>query len=147
MKTKNQPVKVHSTISTAENKNDNMENTSTEKQSPKTPSNLVVLTGHLGKDPVVNEFDGGRKKAFFTMATNGLHYNKEGAQIEETAWHSLVAWGKLADTVQTFLRKGDKVSVTGRLNYHNYTDKSGVKKIFTEIIMNSLVVIPTKQAV
>lgn len=145
MKSKNQVSKVALTIKASEKKENNVQIVLEENESTKTPNNLVTLTGHLGNDPVVNEFDNGKKKAFFTMATAFNFKNKEGEKINQTDWHSLVAWGKLAETVQTFLHKGDKVSVTGRINYHNYTDKAGVKKIFTEIIMSTLKVIPTNQ--
>jgi single-strand DNA-binding protein len=136
MKTKNQPVKENKATTKMQ----------TEKSEQKTPRNLVILTGHLGKDPQVDEFEGGRKKAYFTMATNIPFTTNTGVEMQETHWHSLVAWGKLAEKVGTFLRKGDKVNITGRLNYREYTDRSGVKKNFTEIIMNSLQIIPKEQA-
>ncbi|MBC7865665.1 MAG: single-stranded DNA-binding protein [Bacteroidia bacterium] len=117
-----------------------------EKSETKTPANLVELTGHLGKDPIVSELDGGRKKAYFTMATNIPYTTAQGAEKEETHWHSLVAWGTLAEQVGQFLRKGDKVNITGRINNRAYTDKSGVKKTFTEIVMSSLQVYPKQQA-
>lgn len=138
MKAKNQTVK--------ENNNNNKAKTKmqTEAQTPekKSPRNLVVLTGHLGKDPQVDEFDGGRKKAYFTMATNIPFTTNKGVEMEETHWHSLVAWGKLAEQVGQYLRKGDKVNIRGRINYREYTDKAGIKKNFTEIVMNSLQILP-----
>lgn len=107
--------------------------------------NQVILTGFLGRDPKVEEYEGGRKKAFFTLATNQVFRDKTGQMQEETQWHSLVAWGKLADQAANFLRKGDKISVSGRINYRKYTDKNGAEKLFTEIIMQSLSILPKPQ--
>lgn len=109
------------------------------------PMNMVILTGNLGVDPTVQETKSGRKKAYFTMATNNTYTNKAGAQIEETMWHSLVAWGKLAEKIEGAIKKGDKISVTGRIHNRSYTDSNGASRLFTEIVLRSLEIIQPGQ--
>ena len=59
--------------------------------------NSVKLIGHLGKDPEVRTFESGKKKATFTIATTDSYQNQKGEKVQETQWHNLVMWGKLAD--------------------------------------------------
>ncbi len=138
MKTKNSPAKEKTTKVKSEVKSENKENSFKSM-------NQIILTGNLGSDPGVIETKNGKKKAFFTLATNNFYYGKDGDQKKEPLWHSLVAWGKLAEKIETSLKMGDKVSVTGRINNRSYTDRNGVNKVFTEIILRSLDVLKQKE--
>ncbi len=102
----------------------------------KTLKNYVQLIGNLGQDVELREFDNGRKKASFTIATNDFYTDKNGEKVEKTEWHNIGAWGKLADILTDHIGKGDQVLIQGKLTHRKYEDNSGQVKYFTEIIAN-----------
>jgi single-strand DNA-binding protein len=95
--------------------------------------NKVILLGHLGKDPEVQTFDGGRMLAKFTLATTETYKDKAGQKVEKTEWHNISMWGVQADIAQKYLRKGTPIYLEGKISTREY-EKDGVKKYFTEII-------------
>jgi single-strand DNA-binding protein len=103
-------------------------------------NNRVHLTGNLGGDPELKTFENGNKVAKFSMATNEEYTTKTGEKNTETQWHHVAAWGKLAEKVETQLKKGAFVSIEGRLSTRDYVDKDGVKKYTTEVVANDVVV-------
>ena len=106
--------------------------------------NSVKLIGRLGKDPEVKVLSNG-KKASFSMATSDFYKNQKGEKVEETQWHNIVIWGKLADIAEKFLKKGQEVAVEGKLVHRHYETDKGEKKYFTEINVNDLVMLGNKQ--
>ena len=103
--------------------------------------NHVKLIGHLGSDPEIKTLDSGRKVANFRIATNGYYKNAKGERVEETQWHSIVLWGKLAEIAEEHLEKGKKVAVEGKLTHRSYEAKDGEKRYVTEIICNELLML------
>ncbi|MCA1742022.1 MAG: single-stranded DNA-binding protein [Bacteroidales bacterium] len=103
--------------------------------------NKVQLIGRLGQDPEVRTLESGKKVAHFNLATNGSYKNAEGSKIEETTWHSIVAWNGLAELSSKFLAKGREVCIEGRIAYRTYTDKNGLQKNVTEIVASDLVLL------
>lgn len=95
--------------------------------------NKVILIGRLGKDPEVVNFDSGTKKASFPLATGESYTNKSGERVENTQWHNIVLWRKLADIAEQYLRKGDPIFVEGKIKTRSYDDKDGNKRYITEI--------------
>jgi single-strand DNA-binding protein len=95
--------------------------------------NKVQLIGNLGNAPEIKTTEGGKKLARFSMATNESYRNTKGEKVTETQWHTLVAWGKVADIAEKFLVKGSEVAIEGKLINRNYTDKEGIKKYVTEV--------------
>jgi len=89
--------------------------------------NKVQLIGHLGQTPEITNFEGGRKVANLNLATNEIYKDANGEKVTETQWHSVVAWGKLAEIAEKYLVKGIEVAIDGKLVNRNYTDKNGVK--------------------
>jgi len=106
--------------------------------------NSVQLIGRLGKDPEVKEF-GDKKKAVFSIATSDSYKNQKGEKIEDTQWHNIVIWGKLAGVAEKYLKKGAEVAVEGKLVHRVYETDKGEKKFFTEINVNDLVMLGAKQ--
>ena len=100
--------------------------------------NRVQLTGNLGNDPEIKTFESG-KLAKFSMATKEEYTTRSGEKSSDTQWHFVIAWGKVAERIETELKKGSFVSVEGRLVTKNYVDKSGQKKYVTEIVANEVV--------
>lgn len=101
--------------------------------------NRVQLTGNLGNNPEIKTFENGNKLAKFSMATKEDFTNRSGEKASDTQWHFVTAWGKVADRIESELKKGSFVSVEGRLVTRNYTDKNGQKKYITEVVANDVV--------
>lgn len=105
--------------------------------------NKVILIGRTGKDVEVVKFDSG-SIAKVSLATSDYYTNTNGEKVEETQWHNLVAFGKTAEILQNYVKKGDEVAVEGKLTYRSYDDKEGVKKYITEIRIENLVMLSGK---
>lgn len=100
--------------------------------------NSVRLVGFLGSDPEVKSLANNKKVARVSIATNDFYKNDKGERIEETQWHNLVMWERNAVLAESFLHKGSEISIEGRLISRVYTDKAGVKKFITEVVVNDL---------
>lgn len=94
--------------------------------------NKVVLIGHLGKDPECKVLESGQMVANFTIATTEKFKDKNGQVQEATEWHNCQAWGKQAEVIEKYLKKGAKIFVEGKIKTRSY-DKDGEKRYVTEI--------------
>jgi single-strand DNA-binding protein len=94
-------------------------------QAMKALKNKVQLIGHVGKDPIIKDFEGGKKLANLSLATKDVYLSKKGDQVEQTQWHNIVAWGK-------------KIGITGKLTSRTYDDKEGNKRYVTEVVVSEL---------
>lgn len=103
--------------------------------------NKVQLIGHVGNDPEIKIFDGGKKLVNFTLATNESYKNDKGEKVDETQWHKLVAWGKTADIIEKYVVKGKEIAIEGKLTHRNYEDKNGEKRYFTEVVINDVLLL------
>jgi single-strand DNA-binding protein len=95
--------------------------------------NKVSLIGRLGAQPEVTTFDTGRMLARFTMATNERFKDKEGNWQDNTQWHTINAWGKIAERVKKALNKGQEIILEGKLVHQTYETKTGEKRYGTVI--------------
>jgi single-strand DNA-binding protein len=100
--------------------------------------NKVILVGNLGRDPEIRYLPSGEPVANITIATSSKYKGKTGEMVEETEWHRVTFFGKLADIVGQYLKKGRSVYVEGRIKTRKYTDKDGVEKYATDIIANEM---------
>ena len=100
--------------------------------------NKVILLGRLGADPQLKYTPSGRATVNFNLATNAVWKDQEGKQQEKTDWHRVVAWGKLAEIMGEWLKKGSQVYIEGRLQTRSYEDTSGVKKYITEVVAQEM---------
>ena len=100
--------------------------------------NKVILVGNLGKDPEVKYLDSGVAVANFSLATSESYKNKEGERVNQTEWHNIVAWGKLADFATEYIQKGQLVYIEGRLQTRNWQDKDGNSRKTTEIVCTAI---------
>lgn len=103
--------------------------------------NKVQLIGRLGKDPEILQFDGGKSKCNFPLATHEIFRNAEGERVERTQWHDVVAWGPLADLLAQNLRKGAEVALEGRIAYRTYEDAGGHTRYVTEVVANEFLIL------
>ncbi|HUJ75933.1 MAG TPA: single-stranded DNA-binding protein, partial [bacterium] len=100
--------------------------------------NKAMLIGRLGKDPEIRYTKAGDAVANFTLATDDTWRDKQGNKQERTEWHTIVAWGRLADFVQNYLKKGRQIYVEGRLQTRDWTDQQNVKHYRTEVVANTI---------
>ena len=106
--------------------------------------NKVQLIGNLGANPEIKTLDGGRKLARFTVATNETYRNAKGDKVTDTQWHTLIAWGKVAEIAEKYLKKGSEVAIEGKLINRSYNDKDGNKKYSTEVQVNEVLMLGDK---
>ena len=101
--------------------------------------NKVILVGNLGRDPEMRYLPSGDAIANIAVATSYKSKDKNtGEQKEQTEWHRVSFFGKLAEIVGQYLKKGSSVYVEGRLQTRKYTDKDGVEKYATDIIAENM---------
>ena len=97
--------------------------------------NRATILGPVGKDPTTKTMNSGDKVANFSIATSENWTDKQsGEKKEKTQWHNIVVWGKLADIVEKYVRKGSKVFVEGAIETRKY-EQNGVEKYTTEIVL------------
>lgn len=102
--------------------------------------NKVMLIGNIGKDPEIRVSpSSGSKQVSFSIATSRRYRDANGEQKEDTQWHNIVGWGKIADIVEQLqIRKGTSLYVEGRLANRSWTDQaSGQKRYVTEVLLDS----------
>jgi single-strand DNA-binding protein len=100
--------------------------------------NKVILIGNLGGDPTVRYTPQGTAVANFNIATTERFTNRSGEKEERTEWHRIVAWGKLAEICQQYLKKGKQVYVEGRLQTRQWEDQQGQKRQTTEVVASTM---------
>lgn len=107
--------------------------------------NKVMLIGNLGADPEVRSTSGGNRVATFSLATSRSWSGPSGDRQEKTEWHRCVVWNskasQLADIVERYLKKGDRVYVEGRIEYRQWQDKENQTRYSTEINVRELVML------
>src|SRR5690349_4718896 len=111
--------------------------------------NKVTLIGNLGNDPEVRSTTGGNRVATFSLATSRSWNDASGAKQEKTEWHRCVVWNtkssQLADIVERYVKKGDKLYVEGRIEYRQWQDKDGQTRYSTEINIRELIMLSSRQ--
>ncbi len=108
--------------------------------------NFVILKGHLGKDPEYKELKNGSKMVKLRVATNESYKNAQGDWIDRTAWHSCISWDNIAEKAQKALKKGVEVIIKGKLSYRQYEDKEGIKRQYTNIVIEDFMAVPKQRA-
>jgi len=110
--------------------------------------NKVTLIGNLGNDPEVRSTTGGNRVATFSLATSRTWNDASGSKQEKTEWHRCVVWNtktsQLADIVERYVKKGDKLYVEGRIEYRQWQDKDGQTRYSTEINVRELIMLSSR---
>lgn len=99
--------------------------------------NKVMLIGNLTRDPELKALPSGTQVATIGLATNRTWRDKNGAKQEDTQFHNVVAFGKQAELIAQYLRKGSSLYLEGRLQTRSWDDKDGSKKYRTEIVLDA----------
>ena len=108
--------------------------------------NKVILIGNVGQDLRVKYFDTGSAVATFPLATTDRGYTlQNGTQIpERTEWHNIVASNRLAEIVDKYVHKGDKLYLEGKIRTRSYSDQSGAMRYITEIYVDNMEMLSPK---
>ncbi len=110
--------------------------------------NKVQLIGNLGADPEVRSTSNGTRVATMSIATGRQWTGSDGQKQEKTEWHRVVAWNNrstgLADLVEKFVRKGDRIYVEGRIEYRTWEDREGKTRYTTEINVRELIMLGSR---
>jgi single-strand DNA-binding protein len=107
--------------------------------------NKVILLGNLGRDPETRYSPDGAAITNVSIATTRRYKDSSGQQQEETEWHRVVFFGRLAEIAGEYLRKGRPVYVEGRLKTRKWTDKEGVEKYSTEIVAENMQLLGSRE--
>ena len=111
-------------------------------------NNRIINLIHVGQDPRVKYFDTGSAVATFPLATTDRGYTlANGTQIpERTEWHNIVASNRLAEIVDKYVHKGDKLYLEGKIRTRSYSDQSGAMRYITEIFVDNMEMLSPKGA-
>ena len=109
--------------------------------------NRIFLIGYLGRDPEMSYTPSGKALTKFSLAVSRVQRSKEsGERQEETDWFFIVAWERLAETCNTYLHKGAKVFIEGRMQSRKFTDKNGVERTAWDVIASDMQMLDAKGA-
>jgi len=100
--------------------------------------NKVILVGNLGRDPDVHYSQSGSPTARVGLASKERWKDRNGERQEHTEWHRLVFFGKLAEIASEYLKKGQQISIVGKLRTNKYTDRDGIEKTSTDVIVDEM---------
>jgi single-strand DNA-binding protein len=100
--------------------------------------NKAILIGNLGKDPELKYLPSGQAVANFSLATTERRTDKNGQRQDRTEWHNIVVYGKTAEVVNQYLKKGRSAYIEGRITTRSWDDRDGNKKYRTEIVANTV---------
>jgi len=103
--------------------------------------NRVQLIGNTGNDPIIKSLESGKKVANLTIATKDYYKNDKGERVEQTEWHTVVAWGKTAEIIEKFVTKGKQIGIEGKLTHRSYEDKNGEKRYITEVVASEVLLL------
>lgn len=109
--------------------------------------NKVLLVATLGKDPEVRQAQNGNAICNLSAATSRKYKDAQGNAQEETEWHRISLFGKMAELAGQYLSKGSSVYIEGRLRTRKYTDKEGIDRYVTEIIGENMQFLDKKTAI
>ena len=108
--------------------------------------NKVILIGNVGKDPDTRNMQNGDAVTNLTLATTESWKDKDGVKKENTEWHRITFYRKLAEIVGQYCKKGQSLYVEGRLETRKWADKDGVERYTTEVVANAMQMLGGKQA-
>ena len=103
--------------------------------------NKVIILGNLGADPELRRTASGLSVSNLRIATTEFFQNREGQKDKRTEWHRVVAFGRLAEICNQYLKKGRQVYLEGRLQTREWEDQKGEKRYTTEIVMTNMVLL------
>ncbi|MFN7266366.1 MAG: single-stranded DNA-binding protein [Bacteroidota bacterium] len=107
--------------------------------------NRIQLIGHLGKEPELKNLNSGHLVCTLKLATSEAFKDKEGKWQQNTQWHTLILWGKIAEYAAQHIRKGEKLYAEGKLQYRTYTTLEQGRKTVAEILIDQVFTLEKKK--
>lgn len=101
-----------------------------------TPGNYIQLIGRPGRDPVLRPTADGEPMVTLSLATNVTYRDREGQRQQRTEWHNVVAFGRRAETLHRYLRKGRLVQIVGQMRYRKWTDDYGQNRTTAQVVVD-----------
>ncbi|MAU14445.1 MAG: single-stranded DNA-binding protein [Allomuricauda sp.] len=106
--------------------------------------NHVQLIGNVGQEPTVTNLESGKKVARLSLATNENYKNSKGEKQTDTNWHTVVAWGRVADIIEKYAEKGKEIGIVGKLKTRTYTMDDGNQRYVTEVVADEILLMGNK---
>ena len=106
--------------------------------------NELTLIGNLGKTPECKTLQNGSIVATFSVATTKTYKDAQGQKQKATTWHNVVAWDKLAQVCEKYLKKGNQVFIKGEMKYDEYEGPDGGKKVFPKVVAHTIKMLGSK---
>ncbi len=106
--------------------------------------NKVQLIGNVGNAPEIKNLESGKKVASFSIATNEFYKDSKGEKVQDTQWHNIVAWGKIAEIVENYVGKGKEIAIEGKLTSRSYETDTDGKKYITEVVASEILLLGSK---
>ena len=106
--------------------------------------NKVILIGNVGSDPITRKLENNRQVSQLSIATSENYKRKDGTKESKTEWHNLVVWNGLSTVVESYVKKGDKIYVEGKLTHRSYENKEGITVWVTEVVCNDIKMLGNK---
>ena len=103
-----------------------------------------MLIGNLGKDPEVQHLESGVTLAKFPLATSESYKDKSGNLVEQTEWHNVVVWRRMAEVAEQYLKKGSRIYLEGKIRTRSWDDQDGNKKYMTEVVADTFLMLDKK---
>lgn len=103
--------------------------------------NRVQLIGNLGKDAEIKKLESGNSIARVSIATKEVYENQKGEKVVDVEWHNLIGWGKVAENMEVFFKKGKNVAVQGKLAHRSYKDKDGITRKVSEVVVSDFMLL------
>jgi len=103
--------------------------------------NKIMLIGNVGAEPEIKMTAAGKKFAKVSLATNRTFTDRAGQQQDKTDWHRLTFWDRLADLVEQYVHRGDRLYVEGRIEYSQTEDDQGHTRFWTDVIVREMVML------
>lgn len=109
-----------------------------------TIKNHVQLIGNVGIEPTITNLESGKKVARLSLATNENYKDSNGEKQTDTNWHTVVAWGKVAEIIEKYVSKGKEIGISGKLKTRTYTTDDGNQRYVTEVEANEILLMGSK---
>ena len=107
--------------------------------------NKIMLIGNAGRDPEAKVTTNGTAVSKFTLAVTRQFKASNGEAKEETEWFTIIAWNRLAEICNQYIKKGKKVYIEGRLTQRTYKDREGISRVAVEVIANEMEMLSPKE--
>ncbi len=108
--------------------------------------NKIILIGNLGKDPEMSYTPNGLAVTKFSIAVTRNEKSANGERQKETDWYNITAFRQLAETCNTYLKKGNKVYVEGKISQRKYTDRNNVERVSLDVILSDMELVTPRDA-